>query len=331
MPTVLITPEALLDKPGQHVDMLQDAGFDIRYPQHPQFTRGLGTEQETIDELRGAVADIAGGERFTANVLSALPDLKVIARAGVGFDRVDIPAATQQGIAVTVTPTANHQAVAEQTMTLLLSVAKSVVVHDADVRAGRWIQAPTKAVRGSTLGIFGLGRIGKSTAVRAAGMGMTVIATELYPDEEFVRKHNIELVDFDTLLARSDYITIHCPLNDDTRGMFNKDVFARMKPGGVIINTSRGGVIAEAELIDALKSGTLRAAGLDVFEQEPPSPDNPLFELDNVVLSPHFAGADELSIVDMAVEAADCIIKLSRGEWPDGAVVNQELKERWSP
>ncbi len=328
MPTVVITPGVLWHKPGRHVGMLQNVGFDVRYPDEPH--GNLRTEQEMIDELRGAFAAIAGGEVFTANVLAALPDLKVIARVGVGFDRIDIPAATERGIVVTITPTANHQAVAEQTIALILSVAKSVVVNDAIVRTGRWKQTPAKSVRGSTLGIFGLGRIGKSTAVCGRGIGMTVIATELLPDEEFVREHNIELVDFDSLLARSDYISIHCPLNDDTRGMFNKGVFDRMKSGSAVINTSRGGVIDESDLIDALRMGTIGAAGLDVFEQEPPLPDNPLFELDNVILSPHFAGTDELSITDMTIEAAECVTKLFRGEWPEGAVVNEMLKARWT-
>ncbi|MCA9206212.1 MAG: 3-phosphoglycerate dehydrogenase, partial [Planctomycetales bacterium] len=120
-----------------------------------------------------------------------------------------------------------------------------------------------------------------------------------------------------------------CPLTDATRGMFNRSVFSRMKPGSVFLNTARGPLMNEADLYEALTSGHLRGAGLDVYEQEPPSPDNPLFQLDNVVLSPHLAGTDEESLVAMGVEAADCIIRLSRGEWPEGAVVNAELREGW--
>jgi phosphoglycerate dehydrogenase-like enzyme len=186
MPTVLITPEAMLHRPAPYVDMLREAGFDIRYPENPHFTRGLGTEAETIDQLRGAAAVVAGGEFFTENVMLALPELRVIARSGVGYDRVDVEAASRRGIAVTITPTANHEAVAEFTLALMFAVAKQIVVCDGHARAGRWPRAPMQPIRGKTLGIVGLGRIGRSTAIRAKALGMTVLATEKFPNEEFV-------------------------------------------------------------------------------------------------------------------------------------------------
>jgi len=329
MPTVLITPEAFLHQKAPYVDMLKEAGFDVAYPRDPHFTRGLGTEDETIAQLRGIAAVIAGGEHLTKKVIAASPELRVIARSGVGFDRVDIPAATAHKIPVTITPTANHQAVAEHAMALLFAVAKHVVRNDAHTRSGRWAQGMTTPVRGMTLGLLGLGRIGRSTATRGLAMGMKVIATETCPDSEFVKKHGIELVDLDTLLARSDYLSLHCPLNDETRGMINQDVFRRMKKGSVLLNTSRGGLVKEADLIEALKSGQLGGAGLDVYEQEPAKADNPLFAFDNVVLSPHIAGTDYRSMEDMGIEAAGCIIKLRRGDWPNGSVVNDELKAGW--
>jgi D-3-phosphoglycerate dehydrogenase len=329
MPIVQISPEAMLHKAAPYVDILRDAGFEIRYPKNPQFARGVCDERETIEELQGVSAVIATAERYSKNVMAALPDLRVIARAGVGYDRVDIPAATDRGIVVTITPTANHEAVAELALALLFAVTKSIVVNDKNVRAGRWPRTPLVPVRGKTLGIFGLGRIGRSMAVRSASLGMRVIATEQFPDREFVRANNIELVDFDTLLARSDFITVHCPLTDETRGLFNRDTFAKMKPGSIFLNTARGPLMVEADLLAALQSGHLRAAGLDVFEVEPPSTDNPLFQLDNVVVAPHIAGADDLSLEKMGVEAAECIAKLYQGQWPDGAVVNNELKSRW--
>ena len=166
-------------------------------------------------------------------------------------------------------------------------------------------------------------------AVRAKALGMTVIATELQPDLDFVQLHQIELADFETLLARSDFLSIHCPLNDHTRGLFDQRVFQRMKPGSILINTSRGKVIVEKDLVAALRDGPLHGAGLDVYEQEPPLPDNPLFQLDNVVLSPHLAGTDETSLEAMGVEAAQCIVQLYRGEWPCGAVVNDGLRNSW--
>jgi len=329
MPTVLITPESMRDQPAPYVDSLSRAGFEVRYPENPELSRGLTTDEETIAELEGVAAVLAGGELFNRRVMTALPELRVIARVGVGYDRVDVAAATERGIVVTITPTANHEAVAEQTLALLFAVAKRLVVNDQATRAGHWRRTLTRPVRGQTLGILGLGRIGRSMALRGLGVGMKVLATETYPDEEFVAKHGIELVNLETLLASSDYLSIHCPLNDETRGMFNAELFAKMKPNSVLLNTSRGPLVVEADLLRALEEGPLGAAGLDVFEQEPTSPENPLFKLDNVVVSPHIAGTDSRSMEDMGIEAAGCITTLQNGKWPTGAVVNDELRENW--
>ena len=329
MPTALITPEALYEQPGPHVDRLAEAGFEVKYPEDSTFTRGRSPE-ETIAGLEGIDAILAGGERLTAEVMEGCPGLRVIARCGVGFDRVDIPAATRLGRVVTITPTANHAAVAEQALALLFGVSKRIAVHDKLVRSGGWTTEPMRPIRGQTMGIFGLGRIGRSMAVRCASLGMTVIATEKYPDEAFCAEQGIELVDFDTLLSRSDAISIHCPLNDETHGLFNADVLTRMKSGSVLINTARGKIIVESDLLEALQNGPLAAAGLDVFEQEPASSDNPLFALDNIVASPHLAGADTTSIQDMANEAADCIATLYEGDWPGPAVINPDVQASWS-
>ncbi|MCX7422735.1 MAG: phosphoglycerate dehydrogenase [Planctomycetia bacterium] len=330
MPTVLISPEAFLYQPeASYARMLSEAGFEVRYPKNPIFTRGTGPEEETIEVLRDCVAVIAGGEHLTRRVIEASPKLRVIARCGVGFDRVDVPAATERSVALTITPTANHEGVGEHALALLLAVAKNIALNDRNLRAGRWSQQLTAPVRGRTAGIVGLGRIGRSTAIRYAAMGMKVIAYEMFPDREFVAKHGIELVELDELLKRSDFVSIHCPLNDQTRGLCNESFFARMKPGSVLINTSRGGLVVETDLIAALKSGHLSGAGLDVFQQEPLSPTSPLLQVENVVLSPHLAGTDTRSMEDMGIESARNIITLSRNEWPDGAVVNAELRSRW--
>lgn len=329
MPVVFITPEALVNVRGPWVPLLEQAGLTIAYPEDPTFTRGLCGPDETVRVLSPASAVIAGGEYFTPEVLAHLPKLRVIARAGVGYDRVDIPAATSRKISVTITPTANHEGVAEQAFALIFAVAKGVVVNDARTRSGQWSSGLTEPLRGATLGLFGLGRIGRSTAIRGRAMGMTVIATETYPDLDFARQYGVELVDFDTLLARSDYLSLHCPHNAQTDRMFNRDVFSRMKRGSVLINTARGRIVVEADLLAALEQGHLAGAGLDVYENEPASADNPLFALKNVVVSPHLAGADRLSQENMAIEAAQCIAKLYRGDWPAGAVVNDELRAGW--
>jgi D-3-phosphoglycerate dehydrogenase len=329
MPVAQISPEAMQHKAAPYVDILRSAGFTIRYPQNPHFARGLCDEAATVAELQGVNAVIATAENYSAAVLRALPELRVVARAGVGYDRVDVPAATALGIPVTITPTANHEAVAEFALALLFAVTKSIVAWDKQTRAGGWPRESRMPIRGKTIGIVGLGRIGKSMAVRCLALGMKVVAAEQFPDRAFLAKHGVELVEFDELLARSDFITIHCPLNEQTAGLFNRRAFAKMKPGGVLINTARGKLVVEADLLAALESGQLAGAGLDVFEQEPPSPDNPLFRLDSVVVSPHIAGNDELSLENMGIEAAECIAKLYRGEWPEGAVVNNELKGKF--
>ena len=329
MPTVLITPEAMLHDAVPCVDVLKRAGFDVIFPEDPTFTRGLYSEQETIEVLSAGTAVIAGGEYITRNVVRELPNLRVIARAGVGFDRVDVTAATERNVVVTITPTANHECVAEQALALVFAVARSLVVNDRATRNGAWRVTLTEPLRGRTFGILGLGRVGRSLATRTAALGMQVIAYELSPDEMFLRAHNVELVDFDELLARSDYVSLHCPLNDSTTDLFDRKVFAKMKPGSVLINTARGKLVVEADLLDALNSGHLRGAGLDVFEQEPAAADNPLFALDQVVVSPHVGGADWLAMDNMGIEAARCIVQLYNGQWPDGAVVNQELKHSW--
>jgi len=329
MPAVMITPEALIAVRGPWIPMLEEAGFTIQHPDDTTFTRGLCSPAETIRVLSNVDAVIAGGEYLTPEVIAALPRLQVIARSGVGYDRVNVSAATKHGIPVTITPTANHESVAETAFALVFAIAKGIVTNDACVRSGQWAKNQTQPIRGKILGIFGLGRIGRSTAIRGRAMGMTVLATETYPDKPFVAQHGIELVDFDALLSRSDYVSIHCPLNAETAGLFNHAVFQKMKPGSVLINTARGGMVVEADLMDALKSGHLSGAGLDVFEQEPATSDNPLFQLDNIVVSPHVGGGDKLSQENMGIEAADCVIKLSRNQWPAGAVVNDELRQSW--
>lgn len=329
MAEVMFTPEVLVRVPGRWIEVLTEAGFEVVYPEDRTFTRGLCGPEETIRVLQNATAVIAGGEHFTPEVIAALPKLRVIARAGVGYDRVDVPAATARGIAVTITPNANHESVAETVFALIFAIAKGIIRNDANVRMGRWDNRSTLPVRTQTLGLFGLGRIGRSTATRARALGMHVLATDTVPDWGFAERHQVEMVEFDHLLARSDYLSVHCPLNDQTRGMFNANVFERMKRGSVFLNTARGGLVVESDLHAALTSGHLSAAGLDVFAQEPTPIDNPLLHLENVVLCPHLGGADKLSQTNMAVEAAECIVRLSRGDWPSGAVVNDELRHNW--
>ena len=329
MPVVLITPDSLLNVRGPWIPILEEAGLTIAYPEDPSFTRGLHSATDSIHMMKDASAVIAGGEYFTPEIQAGLPNLRVIARAGVGYDRVDVPSATTNNIVLTITPTANHEGVAEQAFALIFAIAKNVIENDARTRAGQWSSGLTSAIRGTTLGLVGLGRTGRSTAIRARAFGMHILAAESHPDAAFAKHHGIELVNLDTLLARSDYVSIHCPHNSQTEHLFNRKTFEKMKKGSVLINTARGKLVKEDDLLVALKDGHLSAAGLDVFESEPARSDNPLFALKNVIVSPHLGGGDRLSQENMAIEAASCVAKLYRGEWPTGAVVNEQLRDTW--
>lgn len=330
MPVVLITPHALQDPSSSYATALREAGFDVRYPRNLEVTRGLADVDEVIAEWSSAHAVLAGGEHCTEELLDALPDLRVIARVGVGYDRVDVDAASRRRIAVTITPNANHECVAEHALALLFGVARSIAHHDREIRRGEWTSSHLIPLRGKTIGIVGLGRIGRSLAVRARALGMTVIAHDEFPDESFARKNAVELVDFDTIVARSDFLSLHCPLNDSTQGRFDADVFTRMKSGAIFINTARGGLVVEDDLVSALESGHLHGAGLDVFADEPLAKGHPLVRLQNVVLSPHLGGADTTSLENMGLESAHNVIGLFRGDWPEDAVVNAALRDGWT-
>jgi phosphoglycerate dehydrogenase-like enzyme len=326
MPKVFITA-ATLANGGPHVPILKEAGFELMCP-----TRiGLLTEDEMLRQIPGITAVLASSEPYTPRVFAAAPQLRVIARAGVGYDAVDVPAATAHGVAVTITPGANQDAVAEHTFALILGLAKRLITSHEGVKTLKWPRHRTQPLRGRTLGIAGLGRIGKAVAVRGAAFGMALLAYEPFPDMKFVEQYQVRLVPLAQLLAESDYLSLHVPLTEESRYLINRRTLALMKPTACMINTARGGLECEADLLEALKSKRLAGAGLDVFEEEPPSKVIPLFEQDNVVLTAHNAGVDTQSMDDMAVSAAEAIASLSRGEWPAEKVVNPEVraKFRW--
>jgi phosphoglycerate dehydrogenase-like enzyme len=327
MAKVLIAPAALTNVGGPYLDLLRGAGFDLAFSPYGHQMN----EEELLGQLPGARASVAGSEPYTRRVMEANPQLRVIARVGVGFDAVDLAAATAHGIAVCIAPGTNQDAVAEHAFALILALAKNVVSQHAGVIAGAWPRGTNLPVRGRVLGIAGLGRIGKAVALRGRAFGMPLLAYEPFPDPAFVAAHGITLVPFERLLAESDVLTLHLPLTPESRHLINRRTLARMKPTAVLINTARGGLVCEADLVEALRTGRLGGAGLDVFEDEPPAADNPLFALDNVVLTPHAAGGDLKSRDDMALAAARAIVALSRGEWPAEQVVNPEVRAtfRW--
>lgn len=340
MDKVLIAPAQLAGLDAGFVRALRDAGFELVYPKK----RVQLLEADLLEQLQGVKAALAGSEPYTHRVLDAHPQLRVVARAGVGYDAVDVVAATERGVAVTITPNTNQDAVAEHTFALILALAKSIVPQHAGTVAGAWPRKANLPLRGSTLGIAGLGRIGKAVAIRGQCFGMKLLAYEPYPDHAFAAKHGVRFVSFDELLAESDYVSLHMPAMAESRHLINRTTLARMKPTAFFVNTARGALVNEADLVEALRNKRIAGAAIDVFEDEPPGA-HALFELAktetsevsktsevyNVVVTPHAAGVDLQSRDDMALSAAQAIISLSRGDWPAEKVVNPDVrgKFRW--
>jgi D-3-phosphoglycerate dehydrogenase len=326
MPKVLIAPATLSNIDGPFLEALRGAGLELVFNPHPTQM----TEAQLLPVLQGVEASLAGSEPYSQRVLAANPQLRVIARAGVGYDAVDVATATAQGIAVCITPGTNEDAVAEHTFCLILALVKHLIPQHQGTVAGRWPRQANLPLRGRTLGIAGLGRIGKAVARRGIAFRMPVIAYEPYPDADFVRQHGITLVPFERLLAESDFLSLHLPLTPASRYLIKRETLARMKPTAFLINTARGGLVCEADLEAALRAGRLGGAALDVFEEEPPGPLG-LFQRENVVVTPHAAGVDTQSRDDMALSAAEAIVALWRGQWPAEKIVNPDVRPgfRW--
>ncbi|MHB8901131.1 MAG: phosphoglycerate dehydrogenase [Thermoguttaceae bacterium] len=326
MPRVLITPVYLQGVEGRHTEILHDAGLEVCFPdQHADLRR----TEVLIGQLQGMEAVLASVERYTAEVLDAV-SLRVISRCGVGYDAIDLAGATRCRVVVANTPGANKEGVAEHALAMMLAVAHGFPRRDRDVRAGRWIRWALPRLAGATVGLVGLGAIGRQMAARCRALGMVVIASDPSAEEDWARQNGVALVSFDTLLRQADVVSLHLPCTAESAGMIDAAALAQMKPGAIFINTARGRLVDEPALIDALRSGRLAGAGLDVFEQEPLPPDHPLLSLDNVLLSPHMGGLDLESMERMAVQAAENIAQLYRDSWPEGNVVNAELAGRWT-
>jgi phosphoglycerate dehydrogenase-like enzyme len=327
MPKVLIVPREVAKFADKFRACLDAAGLEV--VKLPPAEANLPTEDELLDALKGVEATIAGSEPYTPRVLAANPQMRVIARCGVGYDAVDLDAATKCGAAVCIAPGTNQGSVAEHCFALLLGFTRHVPARHAALASGGWNRLMSVPLRGKTLGLAGLGRIGKAVATRAIAFEMKVIAYDPVCDTEFCKSHGIKQVGFDQLLAESDFLSLHLPLTAATKHVVNRDTIAKMKPGAVLVNTSRGGLVCEADLIPALREGRLAGAALDVFEVEPTPADNPLRFLPNVVLAPHAAGVDVKSLEDMARSAAEAVASLRTGEWPAEKVMNPEVRARF--
>jgi phosphoglycerate dehydrogenase-like enzyme len=280
--------------------------------------------------LTAADAVIAGAEPYPRKVIEALPRLRAIARSGVGYDAIDLAACDEAGVVVMTTPGVNHHSVAEHTFALLFGVARGFPIAHLRVRECKWKRTSGPRVMGSTIGVVGLGRIGQAVATRAIGVGMNVLAYEPFPSQAFLKEWPaVVLTSLDDLFAKSDYVSLHLPLSPETRHLINSKTLARMKPGSVLINTARGGLVDENALCQALRSGHLRAAALDVFEVEPLPLSSPLLAFDNVLFAGHTAGIDNESKYDTFKMCADNLVALYTGGWPAECVVNLRGTNGW--
>ncbi len=266
---------------------------------------------------------------FMRPEVAASPLLEVAARIGVGFDAVDIPALTERRIPLMVVGTANSTSVAEHAVFMMMAVGKRALEMDRRMRDGVWHERRSflpREMAGSTVLVVGFGRIGTRTAPMCAAFRMNVLVYDPYVAPEVIARAGFEpAADLDAALGRADYVTIHCPRNPTTIGMFGAARLARMKPGAVLVNTARGGIIDEPALLEALQSGHLAGAGLDVIDKEPVGPGHPLLQLPNVISSPHVAGVTVESMAAMSVATAQNILSVLDGAPIRENVVNREV------
>jgi len=269
-------------------------------------------EDELIPLLDGCDGCVAGVDYFTAKVLNSSPRLRVVSRYGVGVDRVDLAAARARGVVVCNTPGANSQAVADLTFGLLLSLARGIPALDRETRKGSWPRSCGVELFGKTLGILGLGAVGKAVARRALGFSMKVIAHDPLMDEDFARANGVVAASFDRVIREADFLSLHMPFTERDRNVISREAMGAMRKGALIVNTARGGLIDEAAAYDLLREGHLGGLGLDVYETEPP-PRSPLFELENVVVTPHTAAHTVEATQAMADMSAQNLIDVLSG------------------
>jgi len=281
-------------------------------------------EEDLIRVCREADGLVNQYALLTRRVLENLSKCKVVSRYGVGVDSVDLKTATDLGIIVANVPDYCMDEVANQTIAMILTLIRKTAFFDRKVKSGEWdfhSGIPIYRTKGKTLGLIGCGRIGLEVAKRMAAFGVRVITSDPYLEKA---PEGIELKDFDTVLKESDFISIHCPLNDSTRHLIGDEAFKKMKKKPIIINTSRGPIIDEKALIKALGQSLISGAGLDVLEREPPDSQNPLLKMDNVILSPHVGFYSVESISELKRRAAKNVVDVLMGRWPK-SVVNRDV------
>lgn len=299
------------------------------------YNRGVNKE-ELISLIKDVEATIAAGEPYSREVYEAAKKLKIVARYGVGYDSVNVEEATKHGVFVTILPGVNAETVAEHTVAMLFSVSRNIVKTASSTKPDTWINVSREyystgapyELYGKTLGIVGFGAIGSKVANICSGLNMKIIVFDPYPNLQKVKEVGAELASLEKVLKESDIITIHSLLNNETRHMIGEKEFKMMKKTAIIINAARGPIIDEQALYKALKEKWIAAAGLDVLEKEPPEQDNPLFALDNVVITPHVAGSSIENFIRCDAAIEEQIEQALEGKIPKFALNPEAMKYR---
>ncbi|PPF45447.1 phosphoglycerate dehydrogenase [Pseudoclavibacter sp. AY1F1] len=318
---VLITTAFL--NPGDDVDaLLRGSGLATHH--EPNLAALPAAERRAL--LASTRAIIAGTQPLTSSDFASAPNLQIVVRTGVGYDSVDVAAATNHGIPVCVTAGANRQAVAEHVFALMLGVARRVPENITNLASGSWQQLTGRELRGATLGVLGLGSIGKAVAKIAAGFGMNVIAYDPYFDNAFASAHNIARAELDDVLAQADFVTLHLFLDESTRNLINTDRLRHMKNDAILVNTARGGIVDEVALVEAVRTGVIGGAALDVFEKEPLPADSALLHTPGILATTHVAGATREARGESGRMAAANVISVLTGGDAQ-FVVNPAYKE----
>ena len=312
MTRVLLTTTSFQDTPGAHHDLLKESGFEIVRE------RGPLPESRMLELAGDFDAFICGDDAITKAVIQkSLPRLKVLSKYGIGLDKIDVAAATEAKIPVLFTPGVNHTTVAEHTFALLLAIEKNLLYGVDATRKGEWKRKTGHELLAKTIGIIGVGRIGKEVAIRARAFGMEPVGFDLYWDDAFAKQYGVRrAATMDEIFAVSDYISLHTNLTPETRDMINTKTIAKMKKGVIILNCARGEIVHTADIAAALHSGQVGGYGTDVLDQEPPPADHPLLKAPNCVVTPHVGSRTFESVVRQASCAVENLTLFLAGKKP---------------
>lgn len=321
---ILLTTTSYQDTPGKHHELLDRSGLEVVRARGPLTETQL---LELIQQHGGFDGLLNGDDHITAAVidaaLAAHTPLKVIAKYGIGLDSIDVTYATGKNLPVLFTPGVNHTTVAEHAIGLMIGIAKHFWLHLREVKAGNWKRSTGCELFGKSIGVIGMGRIGKELIKRAKAFGMNALAYDVYWDDDFAREYEVQRCwKAEELLSKADIVSLHMNLSDETRQFINAERIAMMKDGAMLINTARGGLIDEAAVADACRSGKLLGYGADVLDQEPMQPPHPFQEIDNILITPHVGSRTFESVERQAVRATLNIVNFLKGD-PDYIQANK--------